>query len=368
MKYIKGFDVLRAIAVLLVIHHHWGSLSSSSPVLNFISQKIIPTGTFAVDLFFVLSGFLLTGILISSKVKFAQNSKWLIIRNFIARRSLRIFPIYYLLIIALYLINYQDVRQHIIYFATYSSNFMIFHNGNWVDDLSHLWTLAVEEQFYLIWPFCIVFIPDRFLVHLMLLFIIAGTAITVFTEYKYGFFGTILPYNCFNAFAIGGLYAYSLTGRKNSAVIQKTLFYLLPFAIICYVMIEAGVPHIPFRLVYAIITVNLIMYVQKGVYGKFGEAILNNRMLINLGKISYGVYLYHQLTQFFYYGLLHFSERKLHAGKHLLSILYQPYVAEAIQFILLIVFSYLSYVLIEMRILRLKKYFEYDDSAVINLV
>jgi peptidoglycan/LPS O-acetylase OafA/YrhL len=103
MKYVKGFDSLRAIAVLLVIHEHWGPhVVHSSIVLTFILNKMVPDGTFAVDFFFVLSGFLITNILIHAKNHPDSDSKVSILKNFFARRCLRIFPIYYLTIFFLF--------------------------------------------------------------------------------------------------------------------------------------------------------------------------------------------------------------------------------------------------------------------------
>ena len=98
MKHIKGLDTLRALAVIIVLTGHWNLLPAIGPVSGFIKQYFIPDGQAAVDLFFVLSGFLITGILLKEKEAVAGN-RWPAIKKFIIRRALRIFPIYYLVVL-----------------------------------------------------------------------------------------------------------------------------------------------------------------------------------------------------------------------------------------------------------------------------
>eukprot|EP01136_Pigoraptor_vietnamica_P044419 Opistho-1_new@21151 len=159
LKYYEGLDVLRAFAVCFVIIAHWGPSKFRSEILTFIFQKIIPDGLFGVDLFFVLSGFLITSILLNAKDN-ANGNRMTIIKSFYIRRALRIFPIYYLLIAIVYLLNDQSVKDHLIYYLSYTSNFLTFKLRDW-GSISHTWSLAVEEQFYLIWPWIIIFIPKK---------------------------------------------------------------------------------------------------------------------------------------------------------------------------------------------------------------
>ena len=104
MKYIKGLDSLRGIAALMVVLHHFGPKPSNLP--EFVFWKVfLPDGAFGVDLFFVLSGFLITGVLLEARENNQRLSNGGIIKNFVIRRALRLFPIYYLLLFYLYLIN-----------------------------------------------------------------------------------------------------------------------------------------------------------------------------------------------------------------------------------------------------------------------
>jgi peptidoglycan/LPS O-acetylase OafA/YrhL len=83
-----------------------------------------------------------------------------------------------------------------------------------------------------------------------------------------------------------------------------------------------------------------------------------------MGKISYGMYLYHALIPFFYYRILHVLEGRLHLSTHFIGLLYYPYLAEVLEFILLILLSIASYKLIEMPFLRLKRHFEYSRASI----
>ena len=113
-EYIPQFDSIRAIAVLLVIIHHW---FPENKVLNFL-----PNGPLGVNTFFVLSGFLITGILLKSRklVESGSKGKSTVFKNFYIRRSLRIFPIYYLLLLILSLLSNEEILQNGIYSVSYT--------------------------------------------------------------------------------------------------------------------------------------------------------------------------------------------------------------------------------------------------------
>ena len=118
MKYIKQFDSVRGIAVLFIIIYHWVPAEL---------LKAIPLGFNVVDVFFVLSGFLITRILLESKKKAEDLNigKPLVFANFFVRRALRIFPIYYLLIFLVLIIDHID-KPKLIHLLTYTFNFYSF--------------------------------------------------------------------------------------------------------------------------------------------------------------------------------------------------------------------------------------------------
>ena len=217
--------------MIFVIIEHWGpGFDNSQPILAFIKQYFIPDGQSGVDIFFVLSGFLITSILLKAKIANAERNRIFIIRNFMARRALRIFPIYYLLIFFLLLIGYSGLKEHVWYYLTYTSNIYFFRNATW-GAISHTWSLAVEEQFYLFWPWVILFVNDKYLKYVFIISLVTGIIsgyITTDVLHKGGH--PILLYNCMGCFGLGGFYAYARLNEQRRLKFEKILF---PFFAIC---------------------------------------------------------------------------------------------------------------------------------------
>lgn len=358
MKYIKQLDSLRAVAVILVVISHWVPTSN---ILNYL-----PNGEIGVDMFFVLSGFLITTILINQREEnnSYKVSKRRIIVNFYVRRSLRIFPIYYLVVLFLYFISsivQANVLSAFPYLITYSSNFYFFKIQKFDAEISHLWSLAVEEQFYLIWPWLILFSKKKNLLYIIVIFILIG----VFGQMLTANIGmkSLLTFNCFDAFGLGALFSYFYTTQKDK--LEEFYKVVAGLAIISLFLFLYGLfQHksifLPQRTFISIITLFVITYIVR-----FDESIsiifkyiLNNRVLIFLGKISYGIYLYHNFIP----TLLNSKLINIYINPLLPDLLYKQYWGYLFLFeniVLLILISWLSFILIEKRFLNLKKYFVY---------
>ena len=146
-KHVPGLDGVRGIAILLVVVHH---SAFPIPVVTATDRAFVNwtlAGWVGVDLFFVLSGFLITGILLDAKG--SPNY----FRNFYARRVLRIFPLYYAAV-ALLVISGMIAREQEWYWA-HAVNIFASVQGRIPFVHGHFWSLGVEEQFYLVWPLCI---------------------------------------------------------------------------------------------------------------------------------------------------------------------------------------------------------------------
>ena len=152
-------DGIRAVAIFAVLMEHFLPW-------NFITHETVHLGRLGVVLFFVLSGFLISRILLDERDKHnsINASSWSLIGNFYIRRILRIFPIYYLTIILFAVFNHAPVKDHLIWHLIYFSNFSspFIDHANY-QSTRHLWSLCVEEQFYLFWPFAMVFVQKRHL-------------------------------------------------------------------------------------------------------------------------------------------------------------------------------------------------------------
>lgn len=150
-RHLPVLDGLRAIAVLMVLWCHVPKTVPGYPEWLHIAEFFIGPGGFGVELFFVLSGFLITRILISERER-AVPVRW-----FLLRRCLRIFPIYYLLLAVLLPLR---PSADIAWCAVYLSNFKSIVAP--VDGpLAHTWSLCIEEHFYLLWPLVVAFLPTR---------------------------------------------------------------------------------------------------------------------------------------------------------------------------------------------------------------
>lgn len=159
--HLPALDGLRGIAILSVLLFHFPApFAFLRPVLDF--------GWCGVDLFFVLSGYLITGIL------YASADKPHYFRNFYARRSLRIFPLYYGFIVVVgvllpklvdpYSVGLEKLHGNVLPFFLYYSNYANVFSGWPTPSFGALWSLAVEEHFYLFWPALVKFVPKNRLV------------------------------------------------------------------------------------------------------------------------------------------------------------------------------------------------------------
>ena len=164
-EHIPALDGVRGLAILAVTLYRFGK---DLPTSNWFERSLqygIQFGNHGVDLFFVLSGFLITGVLIDSK----KRPNYLL--NFFVRRSLRIFPLYFtalmlflILLPALYGTRqpFQLAVENQFYLWTYLTNVKMSLADAWCfGSLDHFWSLAVEEHFYLLWPFVIYFCSPR---------------------------------------------------------------------------------------------------------------------------------------------------------------------------------------------------------------
>lgn len=161
---VPTLDGVRGVAILVVIVHNamWVAESGSYLAVK-ILVALAATGWVGVQLFFVLSGFLITGILLDSKGKAGY------FRSFYIRRGLRILPVYFLLVSVAVVVARFVVRDTMWAESVLANQWSYwFYYSNWIQPfrsgtvgLSHLWSLAVEEQFYLAWPFVVWWLPRR---------------------------------------------------------------------------------------------------------------------------------------------------------------------------------------------------------------
>ena len=302
-NYLKQLDGIRFIAVTLVLADHW-----SADSLGF------PASYLGVCMFFVLSGFLITRILLNYKAKDAvtNSSHGLSLKQFYIRRTIRIFPVYYLLIFVLFLVGVPPVREKIVWCLTYSTNIYIAIHHTWLGVIDHLWSLAVEEQFYLFFPFVVFFIPNRYLLKILLGFI----ALSVLLRLYFFETGTawmtsyVLMPTCLDAFGMGGVLAYSFfTDNQRVKAIITNKIYLFTSLISYIIIVILGKN---FSDIHNIVNVVFLRFFESLLsvfivgnaaynFGGITKKILENSAVIYLGQISYGLYIYSNFIYSFYH-------------------------------------------------------------------
>jgi peptidoglycan/LPS O-acetylase OafA/YrhL len=291
-SYFPQLDGIRTLAVLMVIVSHWYR-GDNYPWLHY-------GGAMGVGLFFVLSGFLITHILLQQHEAFSEGSnkvKSRILKTFYIRRTLRIFPIYYLYVGMLLLLGTGQAREVWAWLLSYTYNIQLFLTGTWHSGfVEHLWSLAIEEQYYLIWPALLLFCPKRYHFHLVLGFILLAiiTKAILYLHNPASQFSKF-PLSQFDGFGLGSLLALAWRRGWNIPFAFMGLilcwglsFFLKWDRFHVYGMSFAGQVFPVFFTGCAF----LIYLAAKNTKGLM-EIIFANPISVYLGKISYGLYLYH---------------------------------------------------------------------------
>ena len=284
-------DGLRAFAVMAVLlDHYW--------------QSQYEIGSLAVRLFFIISGYVITAILLKarSSVEEGRISARKVAARFFVRRALRIFPAYYLLLVVAVLLNIDHIRTFEFWHAAQLSNILFSMRNEFAPSYTaHYWSLSIEEQFYLLWPLAILAAPRRFLVPIVAAIIAVAVAYrTISAFYRPDAFMTYyLTPVAFDSLGAGAMLALLQhhTGFDKvltrsiavalliAAALTAALFgHLLGDGTWAYVGVLLGLANLP------------MLWLVRGASGGFAGPlgmVLSAGPVVYLGRISYGIYLYH---------------------------------------------------------------------------
>ena len=361
ITHFKGLNTLRFIAASLVVLHHSATIGRKYELFNIENFSLFRNGANAVSFFFVLSGFLITYLLLKEK----NQTKTISIKSFYLRRVKRIWPLYFLLIFigtiflpfffSIFNIDYQmpyTLSQTWYYFLFFFPILVLFNYGNHF--LEPLWSIGVEEVFYLIWAPLFKFIKKSLI---PILFIIAiKLSLSIYIQIQgidisTNLFAFLIHNYSFETMAIGALGAYLLfttppyKSLETSILFAKPIKYLLYLIVIIYLCFNINIDNCIWNFVFKtpvlspLIISLLYLYIIISYTLSFKEK-KENRTLFLLGEISYGIYMYHMGVMFFV--VLIFSKLKAFIPNSLLIITFLIAV-----FLLTIVISSLS-----------KRYFE----------
>jgi len=285
--YSPQLDGLRAVAVAAVAWSHW------LPDWQFG----VPLGA-GVHLFFVLSGFLITRILLGLR---AAPDRGAAIGRFYLRRALRLFPAFYLVLGVAAWADVPLARATWPWHAGYLSNLFIASEAEWQGHLSHFWSLAVEEQFYLLWPWLVVVVPGRWLPGLIGGTVLAGPAARLVAAGR-GLdesFWALVPAGSADSLGLGAWLAWAMWHRPAAepALARGPVAGL---AVTGWLALAAGDRLTPLpaalaswrQVLQGIVFAWLVAGATRGFSGG-GGALLGHAAVRVLGRISYGVYLIH---------------------------------------------------------------------------
>jgi len=329
------------VAILVVMMHN---ISLKYPLFH--SQQLFSNGWMGVDLFFVLSGFLITGILIDTK----QSKGYL--KNFYVRRCLRIWPLYYSLIFFMFVVvRFLDPSEfHVVVqqsspwwaYPLFLQNFLIPIPTDGAGPLGVTWSLAIEEQFYLIWPLVVRFCSLIQLRRVAVAEICISPALRYYLSLHHVYIYT-------NVFCrLDGLMAGALLAllvRSDNFVPAKllgrawiSLAVAVPLAFVTEVL---NARWIVFSLT-ALASASFV-YVSLFSARKWLRVVMTNRFLVYTGTISYGLYLLHKIP----FGMV----QALHLDRH-------PFLPLPVILVTSYAMAALSWNLLEKPFLRLKRFFE----------
>lgn len=288
----QQLDGLRAFAVALVLYDHLFASGGSF------------AGHVGVRLFFVLSGFLITRLLLEARSR-ASFEPATAIRSFYIRRALRIIPPYFAVLGFVWVTALEPSRRILLWHALYLSNFWYAVHDAWSPwILCHTWSLSIEEQFYVIWPLIILLAPRRLIVRIC----IGVIALSLAYRLYWPFTGTaslardLLPPASMDALASGALLA-AYRSQSNTWPRWIELSWV-PLAIVFLVVLafrDAPAPPIigwtrwvALEVLPLVPLVVIVGRCSAGLGGRLGR-LMELRPLMAAGRVSYGVYLFHPI-------------------------------------------------------------------------
>jgi peptidoglycan/LPS O-acetylase OafA/YrhL len=319
IKYLSGLNALRFFAAYFVVLHHAEQIRLKNGLFNLKGFSVFNNGGIAVTFFFVLSGFLISYLLLREQKETHNIS----IKKFYVRRILRIWPLYFLLVIIGTLIipyflniidnpyempyTFKGVIFYYVLFSSFMVNVLFGHHL-----LEPLWSIGVEELFYIMWAPLFKFFKKHLLA--IILFVIALKIIILFMIVEFEMSSSLIKIARMlqlESMAIGGLAAYIIYHRKKG--IESSFIFSRPIQVLLlsYILLKfVGVQFITEKSIFFDYIYNTQIISQILLTCSFAWLIINisinkkslikfdNNVLNFLGKISYGIYMYHMLIIF----------------------------------------------------------------------
>ena len=299
LQYRPEIDALRAIAVVAVIIYH--------AKIYFLGNLIFPGGFLGVDIFFVISGYLISS-LIYRELNETKNFSF---KNFYERRARRILPALFLVILVSipfawkYALptSFIDYAKSILYSIGFGSNFYFYYSGQLygaesglLKPLLHTWSLSIEEQYYILFPLLFFVVYNYFKNRIILIVSFIALLSLLFSEFLSEVNASLNFYILFSRaweLLVGTLVFLLETLRKKKVSIYNNFYILIGLLLIVssFFLFKDSNGHPNIKSIYPIIGVALVIYFSSAEV--FITKLLSNKLIVGVGLISYSLYLWH---------------------------------------------------------------------------
>ncbi len=312
-SHVPVLDGVRGVAILMVMCVHFIGDAPAYTPLGRAMVKLANYGVWGVDLFFVLSGFLITGLLYDAKGSVHY------FRNFYVRRTLRIFPLYYSVLAALFIIlpalpvpypaGLEESARHQAWLWSYASNFYLAVHRAWaLPYVGHFWSLAVEEQFYLIWPFVVLALSRRSLLRVCVAVVAAALALRCALSLAgAGEVALVVFSPCrFDTVCIGAFVALAVRSAGLEPVARTARRWVGPLLALVFVASAWNALHgpalaviLPLRGTFVALSFGALLAASLAAKSDGAASrVLRSRVMSFLGTRSYGLYVFHGIIAY----------------------------------------------------------------------
>lgn len=310
--YFPHLDIIRFMAAMFIVILHayegwtsWfgevgflsgGTYTELSQGGKYVDQLIKNLGV-GVDIFFLISGFLITYLLLEEKKRMGN----IHIGFFMIRRSLRIWPLYFLLVaIAPFLVNWTGSNEpNYVANAFFVGNFETIASQQWSYPFSHFWSICIEEHFYLVWPFVIAFLPVRKMMYVFGIIIAISIGFRMYTVFGTGapwytlFLHTLSRIDVLVFGAIGGYYYSKKPFVFKLNTLTRYFLILILVVYFCwdsYVLWDSPIKAGFGKYIYLIVIAILLLDFN---FNSSRKRLFKAKSILHyFGKISYGIYMY----------------------------------------------------------------------------
>lgn len=286
-SHVLQLDGLRGCAVLLVLVEHF--------TFNEWIRSWSP-GSVGVRTFFVLSGYLITGILLSDRDRFDARE---VARRFFRNRALRLLPPFLVAVALAALLDIADMREDWLWHVTYLSNLEVMLEARWTG-AGHFWTLAVEQQFYILWFPLVVLLPRRWLLPMVVAMIVGAPLFRgLIVAGRSEFIDVLFPAQV-DALALGALMAVAMRSDRGKAAVLRLGHPLATGGLVgLAVALHAPWPGfdrsglLAWVVAPSVTALAAASVISRALARPDRSGVLTLPILTGLGRISYGLYLFH---------------------------------------------------------------------------